>query len=188
MDEKSRPATKTKYKPPFWAAVCILFFIVIVGGSSTVLTLVRLTGRHERSCKQCHPVIFQLWKESKGHPAQESGCFACHAERHSVVPSEYFADDDLTAKRCLECHENVLDFGYNIKKKVIKFNHRLHIHEGLDCVSCHRSAGHEYMTEGTNRPSIPQCRDCHLREFEGPPKNQKCLNCHDVLLAPGKDQ
>ena len=179
---------RLKYRRPFWIIVSLLVLLVLAGGSGVVLTLVWYSTRHERSCKQCHPQIFQQWKESKGHPAQETSCYGCHAETHPTVPPEYLADDDLTSQRCLECHEVVLDFGYSVKKKVIKFNHRQHIHEGLNCVDCHRSAGHEYMTDGTNRPSIQQCQDCHFREFEGPPKNQKCLNCHDVLLAPGKNE
>ena len=176
---------KKKYRHPFWILVGSLVFIVLIGGSGVVLTLVRYSTRHAQACKQCHPQIFSLWKESKGHPAGATSCFACHSDTHATVPPEYLADDGLTSKRCLECHEAVLEFGYVIKKKVIKFNHRVHRHEGLECVDCHRHAGHEYLAGGTNRPSIEHCQDCHLREFQGPPKNQKCLNCHDLLLAPG---
>jgi hypothetical protein len=178
--------TKTRHKKSFWVLFCILVFLICVGGSGAVLSLFRATGRHERSCRQCHPEIYQLWKDSKGHPANQTSCFECHAGRHLLVPPEYIADDDLTSETCRNCHEDVLDSGYQIKKKIVKYNHRQHIHEGLDCVDCHRSSGHEYMTEGTNRPSIQHCQDCHFREFEGPPKNLKCLNCHEVLLAPGK--
>ena len=177
---------RTRYRRPFWIIVGSLILVLLIGGSSAVVTLARYSTRHETACRQCHPQIFQLWKESKGHPARDTSCFDCHAEPHAVVPDEYIADDDLTSKRCLECHEDVLEFGYMIKKKIINFNHRQHIHEGSDCIDCHRSAGHEYMEDGTNRPTIRECQDCHYREFEGPPKNQKCLNCHEVLLVPGK--
>jgi len=179
--------SKTKFRRRFWVIIGTLVLLICTAGGAAVLTLVRYSGRHERSCRQCHPLIYQLWKDSKGHPAQETSCFECHANSHPMVPTEYLADDSLTADRCLGCHEDILDIGYEIKKKIVKFNHRQHIHEGMDCVDCHRSAGHEYMTDGTNRPSILQCQDCHFREFEGPPKNQKCLNCHDVMLAPGKE-
>jgi hypothetical protein len=73
-----------------------------------------------------------------------------------------------------------------VKKKVVKFTHRYHLDEGVECVDCHRSAGHVYMTGSTNRPGIKECRDCHIKEFFGPPKSQKCLSCHDVMLSPGK--
>ena len=177
---------KMKYRRPLWIILGSVFFIFLLGGSAVVRTLVRYSTRHEKACRQCHPEIFSLWKESKGHPFQETSCFACHANPHATVPPGYLADDDLTSKRCLDCHQEVLNLGYTIVKKVIKFNHRTHFHEGLDCVDCHRSAGHEYQTEGTNRPSIQHCQDCHMREFQGPPINQKCLNCHEVLLVPGK--
>lgn len=178
---------RTRFKRPFWFIMGALALLVLLGGSSAVLTLVRYTARNSSACRPCHPQIFELWKTSKGHPAEETSCFGCHAGVHMVVPSEYLADDDLTSQRCLDCHQVVLDYGYVIKKKIIKFSHRQHIHEGQDCVDCHRSAGHEYMTDGTNRPTINHCQDCHFREFEGPPKSQKCLNCHDVLLSPGKE-
>jgi hypothetical protein len=106
--------------------------------------------------------------------------------RDQFVPPEYLADDELTSQRCLDCHKDVLEWGYQIKKKVIKYNHRIHRQEGLECVDCHRTAGHDYMTGSTNRPSIPECVECHIREFNGPPKSQKCLNCHEVMLAPGR--
>ena len=106
--------------------------------------------------------------------------------RDQLAPPEYVADDELTSERCLDCHEEILNLDYKVKRKVIKFTHRFHIQEGLNCVDCHRTAGHEYMAKGTNRPSIRECLDCHRREFEGPPKNQKCLNCHDVMLTPGR--
>jgi len=185
--KEKKPMPKIKRRREFWVVITILFFLICAAASAAVLTLVRYSGRHERSCRQCHPEIYQLWKSSKGHPSQETSCFECHAHNHPLVPPEYIADDDLTAVRCLDCHEDVLDFGYQIKRKIVKFNHRQHIHEGLDCVDCHRTAGHETMAEGTNRPSISECQDCHLKEFQGPPRNQQCLNCHDVILAPGKE-
>ncbi len=178
---------KTKFKRSFWIYVSFFFLIIFVGGSYIVLSLTRYSTRHERSCKQCHPEIYQLWKDSKGHPFRETSCFGCHSSSHLVVPPEYLADDALTSERCLACHEVVLEYGYTFNKKIIKFNHRQHIHEGQKCVDCHRSAGHEYKTDGTNRPTIVECQDCHFREFEGLPRNQKCLNCHDVLLIQGKN-
>jgi hypothetical protein len=53
-------------------------------------------------------------------------------------------------------------------------------------VDCHRTAGHEYMEASANRPGIEECRECHLKEFTGPPKSQKCFSCHDVILTPGR--
>lgn len=190
-----------KYKKKGWVFLSLLILIVLIGGGSIGAYLIRYSGTNERVCGQCHPEIRELWQNSKGHPAGQTTCFQCHSpegriipkgwnlvkhSRDQLVPPEYLADDILTSQRCLDCHKDVLDLGYKVKKKVIKFNHRFHHQEGLDCVECHRTSGHEYMRGGTNRPSISECLECHRREFEGPPKNQKCLNCHDVMLAPGK--
>jgi hypothetical protein len=86
----------------------------------------------------------------------------------------------------LDCHADVLVWGYQVKKQVIHFNHRIHREEDLDCIDCHRAAGHVYMKNATNRPTVLECVECHFREFDGPPKNQDCMNCHDVMLAPGR--
>jgi hypothetical protein len=175
--------------------------VILISGGAVVAYLVHYSATSQRLCAQCHPEHAELWKQSKGHPAETTSCHECHSEsprimpvgwnivkhtRDQLVPSEYLADDELTAKRCLECHEDILDVGYQVKKKVINFTHRIHFGESLSCVDCHRTAGHEYMINGTNRPHVTECLDCHIKEFLGPPKNQKCLNCHDVMLAPGK--
>ena len=178
-----------------------LLLVIIISAGTVVAYLVRFSGTHVSVCKKCHPELLELWKNSKGHPPEKAKCHECHSRkfelfprtwnvlghtRDQLVPPGFVADDILTSQRCLDCHQNVLDPGYRKKKKVIQFTHRYHVSEGLDCVDCHRGAGHEYMRGGTNRPSPSDCVDCHRREFEGPPKNQKCLNCHEVMLAPGK--
>ncbi len=190
-----------KHKRQFWIvlSLLILFILIIAGGG--IGYLIRYSATSDKVCRQCHPELIDLWKNSNGHPADSTTCYECHSEgmkivpanwnvlkhaRDQFVPPEYLADDSLTSQRCLECHQDVLEWGYQIKKKVIQFTHRIHWQEDLECVNCHRTAGHEYMSGSTNRPSIQECLECHIREFQGPPKNQKCLNCHDVMLAPGR--
>lgn len=190
-----------RYKKQFRIIIGLIVLVIFIGMGSITAYLVRYSATNELVCRQCHPELSDLWKKSKGHPADQTRCYECHSRgfkfmpkgwnllkhaRDQIVPPEYLADDELTSQRCLDCHEDILDLGYKVKKKVINFNHRFHWGEGLDCVDCHRTAVHEYMTDGTNRPTIWECLECHIREFEGPPKNQKCLNCHDVMLAPGK--
>jgi len=191
----------SKYKKPFRTIFWLLVVVMVSGGGLGVAYLVRYSATNEQGCARCHPEHLDLWSKSKGHPPGKTGCYQCHSKdlvlipnqwniikhtRDQLVPLEYLADDELTTQRCLDCHPEVLDLGYKVKKKVLNFTHRYHLGEGLTCVDCHRRAGHEYLTGGTNRPSISECLECHRREFEGPPKNQKCLNCHDVMLAPGK--
>lgn len=190
-----------KYKKQFWLVISIGIVVLILAGGGLSVYLVQYSATSERVCLECHPDIIGLWKESNGHPADLTSCYECHSPGRKVLPSdwnlgkhlrdqiappEYLADDLLTTQRCLDCHPEVLDPGYTVKKRVIKFTHRYHIDEGVDCVDCHRTAGHTYMTGSTNRPGIKECRDCHFKEFTGPPKSQKCYSCHDVILTPGK--
>lgn len=190
-----------KYKKQFWVVISIGIVVLLIASLGLGVYLVRYSATNDRVCHQCHPDLKDLWQESKGHPAATTSCHECHSRgrkilppdwhiprhiRDQIAPPEYMADDSLTSDRCLDCHTDVLDLGYEIKKKVIKYTHRTHIFEGLVCVDCHRNTGHTYITRGTNRPSIDECRDCHLRELTGPPKSQKCFSCHDVILTPGQ--
>jgi len=190
-----------RYKKQFWIVISIGIFVVLLAAGGLSLYLVRYSATSDRVCLQCHPELFDLWKGSNGHPWESTSCHECHAPgqralpsdwnvgkhvRDQIAPPEYVADDFLTSQRCLDCHPEVLDLGYAIKKSVIKYTHRFHIDEGLECVDCHRAAGHEYMESSSNRPGIEECRECHLKEFTGPPKSQRCFTCHDVILTPGR--
>jgi len=190
-----------RYKKQFWLVISIGIVVLLLAGGGLSVYLVRYSATSDRVCLQCHPELIDLWKKSNGHPADSTSCHECHSPgrkilpsdwnigrhvRNQIAPSEYLADDFLTSQRCLDCHPDVLDLGYEVQKKVIKFTHRYHIDEGMECVDCHRTAGHAYMTRSANRPSIGECRDCHIKEFTGPPKSQKCFSCHDVILTPGK--
>jgi nitrate/TMAO reductase-like tetraheme cytochrome c subunit len=189
------------YRKKYRSLFIIIAIIILIGGVSLAAFLVRYSATDEAACRRCHPEQAEMWINSKGHPAEKTSCSDCHSRgfeiipedwniikhaRDQLAPPEYLADDKLTSQRCLECHEDVLNLGYEVKKRVIKFTHRYHLAEGLECVDCHRTAAHERLKFNTNRPSISECLECHLREFQGPPKNQKCLNCHDVMLAPGR--
>jgi len=189
------------YKKQFRVIIALAALVVLIGGAAVAAYLVRYSATSDRICAKCHAELIELWKRSEGCPAQKTKCYQCHSRgfelapkgwniikhgRDQLAPSEYLADDALTSQRCLDCHQNILNLDYKPIKRIIKFNHRIHNGEGLNCMDCHRSAGHEYMTGGSNRPSVSECLDCHLREFEGPPKNWKCLNCHEIMLVPGK--
>lgn len=191
----------SKYKKQVWIILGLTALVFFSVGGGIAAFFIHYSGTSEQVCRQCHPELSEMWNKSNGHPSNETSCYECHSQslkilpkgwnfikhtRDQLVPPEYLADDELTSKRCLECHQDILNLGYIIKKKIIKFNHRYHYTEGLDCVNCHRTAGHEYMANNTNRPSVLECIECHLKEFEGPAKNRRCLNCHDVMLAPGK--
>jgi len=190
-----------RYKKKFWLITALLAFVLLFGVAALSTYVLRFTGTSTRVCQSCHPELITLWRSSHGHPATKTSCFECHSHgrrilpdnwnifrhvRDQISPPKYLADDELTSQRCLDCHEEVLNLGYEPKKKVIKFTHRYHIQEGMSCMDCHRNAGHEYMINGTNRPTVMECIKCHIKEFTGHPKSAKCLNCHDVILAPGK--
>jgi len=189
------------YRKQFWFIAVPAVLLLLLGGGGFGIYLVRYSATGRAVCRQCHPEHIELWENSNGHPSESTSCHECHSEGRRVIPSdwnvfrhvrdqiappEYSADDTLTTRRCLDCHEEVLEIGYEIKKKVINFTHRIHIEEALECIDCHRTSGHHTMDESTNRPTINECVDCHIKDFTGPPKNRKCLSCHDVMLVPGK--
>ena len=189
-----------KVKKRLFAIIMVLAGILLLAGWG-VGVMVRYSATNSTICKQCHPDHIDHWMDSNGHPADQTSCHECHYRkpqhlfqegtplgnlRDWVVPPEYVADDQITSQLCMDCHEDVLSLGYTVKKKVIEFNHRIHHTEGLECIDCHRSTGHAIMKNTTNRPGIRECLDCHRKEFDGPPKNLKCLNCHEVMLAPGR--
>lgn len=191
----------SSYKARYRNIFSVIALVILLGAGALVAYFVRYSATASSVCKQCHPELINLWENSNGHPAEQTKCYECHSKnfrllpqdwnifrhlRDQWVPPKYIADDEATSQRCLDCHENILFFGYVVQKKLINFNHRIHLGERLECVDCHRTAGHEYMTAGSNRPTVYACINCHYKEFEGPPKNQKCLNCHDVMLAPGR--
>jgi len=171
-----------RYRMRFRLIICISLLILLAFAGYVTAYLVRYSATSERICRQCHPDLSPLWRESNGHPADLTDCYQCHSRSFKLVPEGWnifqHARDQIV--------QDVLDLNYKIKKKVITFNHRIHYGEGLECVDCHRTSGHEYMTGSTNRPTVSECLLCHIKEFEGPPKNRKCLNCHDVMLAPGR--
>jgi len=192
---------RTRFKRPFWIVTLTSLVFVLAGTGALAVFLVHSSAASSKVCAQCHAEIVRLWENSKGHPSDQTKCFQCHSEKRRLLPDgwnllrhfrdlaappEYSADDALTTQRCLDCHPEVIDSGYELKKKVVTFNHRIHHQEYLDCISCHRGAGHEYIEGTTNRPTVSECLDCHYKEFTGPPKSQKCLTCHEVILAPGR--
>jgi len=181
--------------------ILVLLVALLSGCGYLVAFLIRYSATSEKACRKCHPELHPLWKNSKGHPSQEASCSACHSSRFKLIPENwnlllhfrdqlvppgYLADDELVSQRCLDCHPQLMEHGYNPKKKTVKFNHRIHAQENLSCVSCHRNSSHDYLEGSTNRPTIEDCLGCHFKEFQGMPMNQKCLNCHETILIPGK--
>ena len=131
-----------RYKKQFWLVISVGIVLLILAGGGLSVYLVRYSATSERVCLGCHPDIIDLWKESNGHPAASTSCHECHSPGREVLPSdwnigkhirdqiappEYSADDLLTTQRCLDCHPEVLNLGYEAKKKVIKFTHRYQI-------------------------------------------------------------
>lgn len=193
--------SRSRYKKRFWVILALSAGLVLCILIGAVAYLVRYSATSEKVCGQCHPELIEPWRNSSGHPAESTTCYECHSKgfklspeswnllahaRDQFVPPIYMADDELTSERCMDCHLDVLNPGYDVQKRVIKYNHRVHFQDGLECVGCHRTAGHQYLSGGTNRPSIPECVDCHIREMNGPPKDRECRNCHEVMLAPGR--
>jgi len=52
----------------------------------------------------------------------------------------------------------------------IKYSHKLHIENGLECADCHANA---YKGEKATLPSIETCLECHEESLTGSPEEEK---------------
>ena len=123
-----------KYKKQFWLVLSIGIVVLLLAGGGLSVYLVRYSATSDRVCLDCHPELIDLWRASNGHPSDSTSCHECHSPGRKILPSdwgigrhvrdqiappEYLADDSLTSQRCLDCHLEVLNLGYEVKKKVI---------------------------------------------------------------------
>lgn len=138
-----------------------------------------LSAAHEKSeatCKSCH--------SSFNKAAQNGLCLECHKEAGSDIARKagfHGRSPAVAASQCKECHSEHRGAAFDIAAfNHAAFDHRLTDypliggHSGVDCVSCHGSAG-----KFRSAPSA--CFDCHERD--DPHKGdlgRECQSCHNV--------
>ena len=95
----------------------------------------------------------------------------------------------LKNETCLGCHKDFEQVTANEDQK--EFSHDLHLRQRLDCVTCHKTVGHD----GTTKPEAAVCDECHGLTMPHPADYVKthgkdvdqagtdtCDNCHNIYL------
>ncbi|MFB0532115.1 MAG: hypothetical protein ACETVU_00430, partial [Desulfatiglandales bacterium] len=80
-----------RYKKQFRIIAGLIVLVVLIGGGGVASYLVRYSATNELVCRQCHPEISELWRESKGHPADQTRCYECHSQGLEFIPKDWNA-------------------------------------------------------------------------------------------------
>ena len=126
---------------------------------------------------------------------EEAGaeCDACH---QAVLTSATGKDDLLPVmETCYDCHDEEMactachekgeepDLLPRIENYSAKFNHKLHVEKGAECIDCHAEvADKSVVNSGMHLPNMDKCMDCHTTPSEA----DGCYLCHldDESLIP----
>ena len=130
------------------------------------------------------------------HLALNLKCEFCHAAAESrrasdlLIPSEETcttchpidrADPKKQAEpvaACDGCHPGYAGEGepsrVMIPKPNIRFNHRVHVERGIDCLSCHAGVPTVDLATRANLPRMMMCLSCH----DGRQAPARCTTCH----------
>jgi hypothetical protein len=134
-------------------------------------------------CKDCHPVNFNEWEESKhsqafqdpefqeewGASGNPKECLECHTTGFDSSQGEYAYEGvtceachgaglemkvDETSELCGSCHTG--EFGHN---KFEEFKEGIHYNSGVTCANCHI-----YEDSHTFEIESKACASCHTNE------------------------
>jgi nitrate/TMAO reductase-like tetraheme cytochrome c subunit len=140
-------------------------------------------------CAKCHPMVKFVdgWKE---HTHSEVSCEECHISPGlfgfiggkiaglQVVMNyvrgnyeDYSFSAAVSNGACLRCHEGVMEEDFYDPVKELRVSHRNIIGAGAKCVTCHNTVGHG--------DAVPPGAAMY-------PTMDKCLNCHNNVIAPMK--
>jgi nitrate/TMAO reductase-like tetraheme cytochrome c subunit len=156
--------------------------LVLIIFTSLALTGCQFVATNPRACQDCHPNLYDMWKESKVHPKSKSDCEDCHVKARYQSKPLYLAAPSTVNNHCESCHEDVFEQIQVEKVKLIKISHKRHLNENITCFTCHRNVAHDKETPSTYRPRKKVCLSCHLREIEGSPQDEACMMCHYIIL------
>lgn len=123
------------------------------------------------ACARCHVGVGMSTSANDTQMPAEQVCAACHADSTRARPADRPGGD--AAKRCRKCHRGY-QAGKTPPKQIwpaarLRFSHRLHQTQGIDCASCHAFDGGKRAF-----PRMRQCMECHqLRRA-----STRCQSCH----------
>ncbi len=185
---------------PVWLKTSLIIGVmvsVVVG----FFAVARYTDKDDGLCQGCHPVIHQMWEESRSHPADKVTCYECHTKhlkafpeddtnliihyRDKIIPIHFNSGPEVLNANCLRCHPEIPKLEEVKKTRIIKISHAKHFKGKKvkidSCLVCHYPVAHDKYSLPTNRPRMQGCfaGKCHLAER----KKERCELCHFVKLV-----
>jgi|GEM_PF-190581 len=141
-----------------------------------------------KTCGGCHEAAkysssVHFNRAQKGADAESGSCLNCHLPKKDAFNADGTVKamtTDVQDDSCLGCHS---DLG-------MKAGHPGPAHEGMNCLNCHKSAGHKDQ-------GAPSCKGCHLGKGSAPKpthtglpalhlKRIACEGCHVTSTPDGK--
>ncbi|MEW6744149.1 MAG: multiheme c-type cytochrome [Planctomycetota bacterium] len=125
-------------------------------------TAASLQFQNSESCAECHVEVYEEWNSSM------------HAQAwHDPLVRAPAMSDDFKRKDCIPCHapRPVFEHGIGQGARVVPRN--VNMHEGVDCLACHRMRNGVASTRSGLRAP---CRPLHAPELGDV---GLCAPCHD---------
>jgi hypothetical protein len=165
------------------ARVCLLAAVLLIGGTAWLLHAVywspyttRVNVPQEQpvpfshkhhvdglgiDCRYCHASVENA--AFAGMPATET-CMTCHSQLWTDAPLLAPVRTSLTRNEPLRWTRvyDLPDFVF--------FNHSIHVHQGISCVTCHGPVDQMPLMRQANTLYMKWCLDCHRDpgQFIGP--------------------
>jgi hypothetical protein len=112
-------------------------------------------------CSACHGGVEKSTAATENFLGTMAACYACH---------------DQETTECSFCHKeagpNYTAFAPTTRE--IKFNHALHVDQGLKCEQCHAGLDQTDFSTPTSFPGMAACMGCH----DGTKASNECAVCH----------
>ena len=127
----------------------------------------------QKTCGDCHDVrakaeSIHFDRASGGHDPESGACLSCHLSSHKPFNSRgeiRRADVVSSNSACLNCHADIL-----------KSTHQGTAHAHVNCINCHRGAGHVAAR-------TPTCADCHISGKAPRPRHEGLTRKHLELIS-----
>lgn len=127
----------------------------------------------EVKCVGCHASAARSVSPTDRNLPAEAACRRCHTQTRKSDAVKQSADPG-----CAFCHTGYKGKGSPARPRYpaanLRFNHRLHIKQGVTCTGCHGPAS------GPKLPTMKTCRACHAKKKKS---LLRCVVCHKA----GKD-
>jgi len=162
----------------------LLPFIIILSALPAMAksgydTLIYTHSRHELiynvgKCDACHTNIMKSTKARDDNYTDQQLCnkTGCH--------------DIKNQDSCFVCHTNPNGKTPLKPKREIKFNHKVHINDSIDCKTCHGYIDKTYYFDRKDMPIMSACVDCHEKDGA----RNDCEYCHTdpaIIMSHGMD-